>query len=94
MVWPPRIEIATSLTGQDALRSTGLNTSLGMSAPLSMTLTLIALRSRFDNGYITWINEVQSWTMFSSLLEPDPRVELTAARPIPLEPMVRFFSQQ
>jgi len=26
--------------------------------------------------------------MFSALLEPDPLVELTAARPIPLEPMV------
>lgn len=40
----------------------------------------------FDNAYITWINEVQSWTVYSTALAPDSAVEINQ-RIMPLEPM-------
>lgn len=40
----------------------------------------------FDNAYITWINEVQSWTVYSTALAPDSAVEISQ-RIMPLEPM-------
>ncbi|KAF8155740.1 glycoside hydrolase family 16 protein [Crassisporium funariophilum] len=40
----------------------------------------------FDNAYITWINEVRAWTVYSSALVADPAVEISQ-RIIPLEPM-------
>jgi len=45
----------------------------------------------FDDGYITWINEVKAWTVYSSALVADTRTEIDK-RPIPQEPMVsRLF---
>lgn len=47
---------------------------------------------RFDNAYITWINDGQkAWTLYSGAVAADPRVEISA-RPVPQEPMVRFKS--
>jgi beta-glucanase (GH16 family) len=40
----------------------------------------------FDNAYITWINEVQAWTIYSTALGPDSTVEINQ-RLISLEPM-------
>lgn len=42
---------------------------------------------RFDNAYISWINEVQAWTVYSTALVPDSAVEINQ-RIIPVEPMV------
>ncbi|KJA23118.1 glycoside hydrolase family 16 protein [Hypholoma sublateritium FD-334 SS-4] len=43
-------------------------------------------RPGFDNAYITWINEVRSWTLYSSALVADSAVEISQ-RLIPVEPM-------
>ncbi|CUA66683.1 Beta-glucan synthesis-associated protein KRE6 [Rhizoctonia solani] len=40
------------------------------------------------DGYITWVNDGQpSWTVRGAGMGPDPRVELTGGRPVPMEPM-------
>ncbi|CAE6494910.1 unnamed protein product, partial [Rhizoctonia solani] len=40
------------------------------------------------DGYITWVNDGQpSWTIRGAGMGPDPRVELTGGRPVPVEPM-------
>jgi beta-glucanase (GH16 family) len=40
----------------------------------------------FDSAYITWINQVKAWTVFSSAFKADPVTEVSA-RPVPQEPM-------
>ncbi|KAF9485084.1 glucosidase [Pholiota conissans] len=40
----------------------------------------------FDNAYITWINEVRAWTLYSSAMVADNSVEISR-RLIPMEPM-------
>ncbi|KAF8178764.1 beta-glucan synthesis-associated, partial [Pholiota molesta] len=44
------------------------------------------ISSPFDNAYITWINEVRAWTLYSSALVADSSVEI-GRRSIPQEPM-------
>ncbi|KAG9089582.1 hypothetical protein FRC06_001478 [Ceratobasidium sp. 370] len=40
------------------------------------------------DGYITWVNDNKpSWTVRGAGMGPDPRVELTGGRPVPVEPM-------
>jgi hypothetical protein len=45
----------------------------------------------FDGAYITWINNgIPAWTIMSAGMGPDTQTEISA-RPVPQEPMVRFF---
>ncbi|CCO28994.1 Beta-glucan synthesis-associated protein KRE6 AltName: Full=Killer toxin-resistance protein 6 [Rhizoctonia solani AG-1 IB] len=40
------------------------------------------------DGYITWVSDgLPSWTVRGAGMGPDPRVELTGGRPVPVEPM-------
>lgn len=46
-------------------------------------------RIRFDNAYITWINDgKQAWSLMGPGMGADARTEIHA-RPVPQEPMVR-----
>jgi Beta-glucan synthesis-associated protein SKN1/KRE6/Sbg1 len=50
-----------------------------------------SLAIRFDNAYITWINDgKKAWTIYAGGVAADPRVEISA-RPVPQEPMVRLY---
>ncbi|PPQ86654.1 LOW QUALITY PROTEIN: hypothetical protein CVT25_006838 [Psilocybe cyanescens] len=40
----------------------------------------------FDDAYITWVNEVRAWTLYSAGLAPDSAVEI-GRRIVPVEPM-------
>lgn len=47
---------------------------------------------RFDNAYITWINDgKQAWTLMGAGMGADTRTEIHA-RPVPQEPMVGVHS--
>jgi len=40
----------------------------------------------FDSAYITWINQVKAWTVFSAAFKGDTGTEVSV-RPVPQEPM-------
>lgn len=69
-----------------ALHCTALSTDLGYYLPMPFFYPPKSFIS-FDNAYITWINEVRSWTLYSQALISDSAVEINK-RLIPVEPMV------
>ena len=82
-----RMKAVMSLLGV-VLHFTGSSTNQGMLMLLLLsTLSGFTKHNRFDNAYITWINEVQAWTVYSTALGPDSAVEISQ-RIMPLEPMV------
>lgn len=65
-----------------------LNTSPGkaLSSYFDCSKTSLFFK-RFDNGYITWVNDDKpTWTIYSGGMAADPLVNISA-RPIPMEPM-------
>ena len=85
-----RTKAVMSLLGV-VLHFTGSSTNQGMLMLLLLsTLSGFTKHNRFDNAYITWINEVQAWTVYSTALGPDSAVEISQ-RIMPLEPMVIYF---
>ena len=67
-----------------------LSTRQGKLESISQRLGLTSsfLASRFDDGYITWVNAGQlSWTLRGLAMGPDTATEI-GTRPISQEPMV------
>ncbi|PPQ99336.1 hypothetical protein CVT24_009150 [Panaeolus cyanescens] len=86
---PDRTHLNTYLGGRYQQTTSGL----GLTNPECYELTgqCYALygfeyRPGFDNAYITWINEVRAWTLYSGGLVADDAVEIKR-RLIPQEPM-------
>ncbi|KAG5350129.1 hypothetical protein C0989_012528 [Termitomyces sp. Mn162] len=59
--------------------------------PFFVFMKLTFWHIRFDNAYITWINNNEvAWTIMQAGLAQDPLTEI-GPRPIPQEPMVRLY---
>lgn len=86
--WHRRTLIATKFLAP-ASHCLGLSINLGMLWIVFYPPSKhwIPTRFRFDDAYITWVNEVRAWTLYSAGLAPDSAVEI-GRRIVPVEPMV------